>query len=234
MTGVQTCALPIYIPANYLHSFSRLNILNQAQNADGTLSFDQGLRRTYVLGADQNLYVFQAQNEILSPDLNPVKTPLGQFNVFSGNPLSIVDAQPAGAAVAWKYIADSNQMVSVGYYPGDQVSTNPRTMARCLTMGMLPPIIDTTVTTVFHGPLGGNLIGQYQYMFAYRRLQTGARSNPSAATRQTLTSPAILMQNQSAEMVLPDAPLDPQTGLPDVNIVIDVYRFGGSDRKSVV
>jgi len=203
----------------YLHSISRLNIKNP--------QFDPFLARNYVVGGDQNLLVFR-DDPTLHSGLNPVITPKGQYNVFSGNPLSIVDAQPVGAAAAWKYIADSKQMVAVGYYPGDTHNT----MARCLTIGMRQPINRATVTKAG----AGKLLGQYQWAFAYRNLQTGARSNPSSATRHQLggdpndpdSKISVHMVNESASMPLPDVPLDPQTGQPDANIVIDVYRFGGT------
>lgn len=201
--------------ATYLHSMSRLNILSA--------NFDPNLGRTYVLGADTNLYVFQDQTTLSSAALNPVKTPLGQTNVFSGNPLSIVDAEPAGATVAWKYIGDAEQMVTVGYYPGD---TKGSTMARCLTIGLHPPL--SNVPWTLNSGTGLNLNGDYQWAFAYRRVSTGARSNPSAALRFSVSHPAITCANQSITITLPTAPLDPQTGAPDTNVVVDVYRFGGS------
>jgi hypothetical protein len=203
----------------YLHSLSRLNVLN--------LEYDPNLRRTYVMGGDQELFVFQDGPILTNSTLNPVSTPLGQFGGFSGNPLSIVDAQPAGAAVAWKYIADSKQMVTAGYYPSDVAG---ETMGRCLTVGLTPPV-NQAIPSVYGA---GNLLGDYQWSFAYRRVPTGARSNPSAATRQcvgpasTTCKPALTLTSQSATMILPTPPNDPQTGNPDPNVVIDIYRFGGA------
>lgn len=223
------------IPALYLHSFSRLNILNETDDASGGNAFDQWLRRTYVMGADGELYVFQdvpGVDTLHNPALNPVQTPQG-LNGFSGNPLSIVDAQPAGAAVAWKYIGDSLQNVTVGYYPGDHMGS---TMARCFTMGLDPPVNNPQLnlpSIAGSGNLGnytdntGAQVGaDYQWVFAYRRVQTGARSNPSAATRQRLTSPALHCTFQDVQMHLPQVPIDPQTGNYDANVVVDVYRFG--------
>lgn len=219
------------IPANYLHSYSRLNILNEQSNAAGTDAFDPRLGRTYVLGADQKLWVFQDQTTLENvPGVNPVTTPLGiassyQVPEFSGNPLSVVDAQPIGAAVAWKYIGDSQQMVTVGYYPGDQYN---QMWARCLTIGLDPPVNDPNFNTPYIAG-SGNLLGSYQWSFVYRRVQTGARSNPSAASRVSLATPALACNNQSAAMLLPLAPPDPQgQGNPDTNVVIDIYRFGGA------
>lgn len=200
---------------NYIHSISRLNIVNPA--------FDSPLDPTYVVGADQSLYAFQDEATRNNVALNPVKTPLtGQFFGFSGNPLSVVDVQPAGAAVAWKYIGDSQQMVTLGYYPGEKYG---QFMAHALTIGMTPPVNRVAVTPL----AGGQLNGDYQWIFAYRRVQTGARSNPSAATRFSISHPALTLTNQAASIPsVPETPIDPQTGLPDTNVVVDIYRFGGT------
>src|SRR5215831_15823185 len=120
---------------NYLHTISRLNVMNPA--------FDPNLKRTYVVGADQDLYVFQDDATLHNAALNPVTTPKGQFGTFSGKPLSVVEAQPAGAAVAWKYIGDSKQMVTVGYYPGDVKGS----MAHALTIGLDPPVNTSVVNS---------------------------------------------------------------------------------------
>jgi len=212
-------------PGPYLHSFSRLNISN--------LGFDVNLSPMYVMGADTELYAFNKDNTLHS-SLNPLHTPQGnpavggnQFTVFSGNPLSIVDVQPAGANVSWKYIGDSQQMVTVGYYPADSYLN----MARCLTVGLRPPVHSHQVTV----NAGGNLLGGYAWMFAYRRVPTGARSNPSAAARDPSSPTAPFFTYQvsgasaafSAAITLPSAPPDPQTGSPDSNVVVDIYRFGG-------
>ena len=229
---------------DFLHSMSRLNILNEtdAEYGGGAPAFDQNLSRTYVLGADYALYVFQDQATLSNSQLNPVLTPtsrtLGPASDFSGNPLSIVDMNPVGAAVAWKYIGDANQMVSVGYYPGDQKGVN---MARCNTMGLDPPVF-TGGRVEGNGVGTGNLLGDYQWCFVYRNVQTGARSNPSAATRYSAASPSTPLGDsnpnhtptggETAALVnIPDAPIDPQTGLPNVNIVVDIYRFGGNIQR---
>ena len=202
-----------YAPVTVPHSMSRLNVLNAA--------FDAALARSYVLGGDQDVYVFQDETTLDNYLLNPVKTPNG-LAAFSGNPLSLVDMQPTGSAAAWKYIGDSAQNCSVGYYPDDVKGT---TMARCLTMGLDPPVYTFSAP----GPIPpGNLVGDYQWCFAFRNLQTGARSNPSAATRWTATIPTTHCENEAVSMELPLCPNDPQTGAADANIVVDVYRFGGS------
>jgi len=198
----------------YIHSISRLNITNP--------DFDPNFRRNFVVGADHELFVFQDAPVLASPTFNPVTTPNGQFNEFSGNPLSIIDAQPIGAAAAWKYIGDSKQMVTVGYYPFPEDRHN-EVMARALTVGLRPPVNLTQV-----GIAGaGNLNGDYQWMFVYRRVPTGARSNPSAATRVSATQITTHMALQAATMTLPEVPIDPQTAQPDTHVVVDVYRFGG-------
>lgn len=211
---------------DYIHSMSRLNILNP--------DFDPALGRTYVLGADFQLNVFQDQATLSNATLNPVVTPQGIAG-FSGNPLSIVDMQPVGAAVAWKYIGDSQQMATVGYYPPGPDSTGAilpgdtsgSTMARCLTMGLDPPVY-TGGPPQAYSNAGGNLNGSYQWCFAYRRLPTGARSNPSPATRATAASPASVITSGHAAMTLPPVPQDPQhPGQPDFHVTVDVYRFGG-------
>ena len=232
-------------PVGFMHSISRMNIFNDLSNdlgkSDATKAFDPNLARTYVLGAAGKLLVFQDQ-ATLSGANNPVITPLnrnsdGSLNTqdgFSGNPLSIVDAQPAGAAVAWKYIADSKQIVTTGYYPGDVKGTTVNNMARCLTIGIDPPVLPIDYPIFIEGTgqgiSGGQLNGDYQWMFAYRRVQTGARSNPSAAARFQVgpgTVPTWHAADARARMTLPVAPMDPRTGLPDDNVMVDVYRFGG-------
>lgn len=205
---------------DFLHSMARLNILNP--------NFDSNLQRTYVLGADYQLNVFQDQTTLSNNTLNPVTTPQGIAG-FSGNPLSIVDMQPVGGIAPWKYIGDSQQMVGVGYYSTDQYGVN---MARCLTMGLDPPVF-TGGRVEGNGVGTGNLIGNYQWCFVYRNTQTGARSNPSAATRFSAANPATPLGDttnggETAALVdIPTAPIDPQTGQPNVNIVVDIYRFGG-------
>jgi hypothetical protein len=68
-----------------------------------------------------------------------------------------------------------------------------------------------TATLTGTGGAGGsgNLTGNYQWMFAFRRIYTGARSNPSAATRVTQATPPLALTAQSATMTLPRTPLDP-------------------------
>lgn len=260
--------------AQYLHSMQRLNILNTTTDvpgATGIFKFDQYLRRSYVLGADNWLYVFQDNRTLLNAAVNPTPTPgtpvasqitgvpipdqntVNTLLPFSGNPLSIVDAMPVAGIVSWKYIGDSNQMCTVGYYTGDGANVHP---ARCLTMGMTPPV-NLTLPEVFssnpnllnsaspdHNPgryrAGGKLTGSYQWFFVYRRLETGARSNPSAATRQSVSAPATSGNNFpgatanslaypfQVNLAVPVTPIDPQTGGPDTHIVVDVYRFGGN------
>jgi hypothetical protein len=204
-----------FVGVSYLHSLSRLNLLNP--------DFNSFFTPTFVYGGDRRLYAGHDNTALHNPALNPVKTPadFSGANSFSGNPLSIVDAQPAGAAVAWKYIGDSQQTVTLGYYPTDTPGIN---MARAFTIGLTPPVTTTGITA---NP-GGLLNGDYQWIFAYRRVQTGARSNPSAATRNTITQPATTLTNESATMTLPLTPLDPVTGTNDTNVVVDVYRFGGT------
>lgn len=208
-----------YGPLNvtYPHSISRLNILNE--------SFDPNLNRTYVLGADQDLYVFQDNATLLNGAINPVMTPLG-LQQFSGNPLSIVDMQPFGSVAPWKYIGDSKQMVTAGYYPQD---VEGQTMARCLTMGLRPPSLVSPPVVVTGA--GSNLVGGYQWCFAFRRVETGARSNPSAATRASLPNPQTTAGTGvafQADLSVPTTPIDPETGQPDNHILVDIYRFGGS------
>jgi len=212
----------------WLHSFSRLNINNPG--------FDAALTPMYITGGDTSLWAFNKNNTLLSASLNPLHTPLtvgagNQYNVFSGNPLSIVDAQPAGATVSWKYIGDSQQMVTVGYYPkvnavtGGTGDTAAGTMARCLTVGLLPPVHSNQLTI---NAGAGLLNGNYSWMFAYRRVPTGARSNPSAPLRASSTAQFITLSNNSVSIPLPAAPIDPQTGAADGNVVVDIYRFGGT------
>lgn len=188
----------------WAHSMSRLN----------NFSTDLNFNNVYVIGADQAIYVGDVAGDLQSIGLPGTAG-------LSGNPLTMVDAYPASGIAGWKYIGDSNQMLDVGFYPGDIPSAMP---ARALTMGMLPPLF----ADVFITKAAGNLTGAYQWATAFRRIITGARSNPSAASRDTLATPALTLTNQSVSFGLPFTPIDPQTGMPDNNILVDVYRFGGT------
>jgi hypothetical protein len=160
--------------------------------------------------------------------INPVLLPTGIKFTASGNPVTMVDMAPVGTNIGWKYIGDASINVSLGYYPGDSQTPgagNNLGMARALTMGMTPPVY-TGIPTIPGGV--GLLNGNYQWMFAYRNKFTGARSNPSAPSRVTLAVPALPLANQSAQFTTPATPTDPQTGAADANIVVDIYRYGGT------
>jgi hypothetical protein len=220
-----TSKIPITapVPPGYVHSMSRLN------NSDPDINF----QFEYVVGADALLYAGKDAAHFNNATINPVRLPytLAPGDVIhtkplSGNPLSIVDMNPVGSPAAWKYVADSSQMLAVGYYPGDNPDDNaPKlpAMARALTMGLPLPV------NIFVPTAGGagNLNGDYQWCFAFRRTITGARSNPSPATRVKVATPALTLSNQSANFTLPVTPIDPITGSPDTHTVVDVYRFGG-------
>jgi hypothetical protein len=79
-------------------------------------------------------------------------------------------------------------------------------MARALTMGLPLPI--NTALPVAYNPGIGKLNGDYQWAFAFRRVQTGARSNLSAATRVHRATPALTLVNAAALMTLPVTPLN--------------------------
>jgi len=98
-------------------------------------------------------------------------------------------------------------------------------MAHAITMGMRPP----TYTGIPVTDSSGTLTGDYQWMFAYRNIYTGARSNPSAATRVSLSGPSLACSSNKAKLPsIPVPPHDPQTDLPDTHVVVDIYRFGGT------
>lgn len=197
----------------YVHSMSRLN------NYSANLPF---FTYVYVAGADTKLFVGKVTADFTNAAINPVKLPpAGATTTLSGNPLTMVDAQPLGGVSGWKYVGDSSQMLAVGYYPGDTPGTN---MARALTMGLLPPVFNPAITL----GAGGLLNGSYQWVCVFRRAPTAAVSNPSAASRYTQATPAAALVNQSAQFTLPTTPTDPQTGLADTNVLVDVYRFGGT------
>ena len=220
-----TSKIPITAESiDYVHSMSRLN------NSDPDINFQY----EYVVGADALLFVGKDAAHFNNTTINPVTLPYTMTTgdvihkkPLSGNPLSIVDMNPVGSPAAWKYVADSSQMLAVGYYPGDNPDdiTPPPAMARVLTMG-LPLPVNTFIPTAGGA---GNLTGNYQWCFAFRRIVTGARSNPSPATRVTQATPALALSNQSATFTLPQTPIDPQTGSPDTSnhTLIDIYRFGG-------
>ena len=200
----------------YAHSVSRLN------NYSGNLPFFDFV---YVVGSDQKLYVGKTAADFANAAINPVKMPpTGSTGTLSGNPLTMVDSATVGGVGGWKFIGDSTKMMEVGYYPGDVTSGGGATMARALTMGMVPPVFNPAIT--ING--GGLLNGSYQWMCAFRRSQTQARSNPSAASRYTQAIPAVALVAQSVTFTVPTTPIDPITGAADAHILVDVYRFGGT------
>ena len=60
-----------------------------------------------------------------------------------------------GATVSWKYIGDSQQMVTAGYYPED---TEGGTMGRALTIGLAVPVNTATVAVPPKIRLRGQLL----------------------------------------------------------------------------
>lgn len=209
-------------PGDYYTVISRLN-------NDNLPLFGNAWSFSYILGLTRNLYVGTDAAHLTNATVNPVATPLtptgsGQLNPFSGNPLSVVDMSPVGTDLSFKYIGDSQQNCSVGYYPGDTPNGATPTMARCISMGMLPPPNFTVPTAAGAGLLNG----AYQWRFVYRRPATGTQSNPSAATRVTVATPALTLTNQQAFFTVPTTPIDPQTNAADTHVVVDVYRFGGT------
>ena len=199
-------------PPTFVHSMSRLN------NYSGLIAFTNVL----IVGAETGLWAGKTGADLLG-STGPV--PLPGSLAMSGNPLTMVDAATAGEATGWKYVGDSSQNLAVGYYPGDQVGSGGPNggKARALTMGMLPPVFYPFPIT----SSAGTLNGVYQWCVAYRRIYTGARSNPSAANRVSIAVPGLNRVNQTAIFTLPTTPIDPLTGSPDANVVLDVYRFGG-------
>ena len=210
---------------SYIHSSAVLNNFNP-ELIDFT--------KVYVIAghADPDLnYFFVGDSAINLTDtsINPIALPRAGSPHFtdSGLPVSFVDMAPVGSNVGWKYVGDSNLNFSIGYYPGD--TTNPgsgpnKGMARAISMGMTPPI---NLEFPYEGD-PGPLLGDYQWCFAYRNKYTGARSNPRAATRQSIEHPALTLSNATANFSTPITPIDPQTNRPDTNIVVDIYRFGGT------
>jgi hypothetical protein len=201
------------LTGTYIHSIARWNNFNTTL-LNPTFA--------YVVGIDTGICVGDTAAHLQNAALNPIKLPpAGSTNTLSGNPLTMVDMAPSGTGLGWKYIGDNNLNFSVGYYPGDTTAG----MARAVTMGMTPPITPQTVPAV---GAAGLLTGSYQWAFAYRNRYTGARSNPSAATRVTLAAPSLVLAAQAATLVAPTTPIDPQTGAADANILIDIYRYGGT------
>lgn len=200
----------------YTHSIARMNNFNTGLIAYTSL---------YVVGQDASLYVGATGADLANAAINPIPLAGGTAtNTLSGNPLTMVDMAPVGTNVGWKYIGDNSQNFSVGKYPGDATAA----FARSVTMGMTPPVNTTIPATV---AAVGNLNGDYQWRFAYRNIYTGARSNPSATTRVTLATPSLTCvagATGQATMVVPTTPVNPQTGAADANVVVDVYRYGGT------
>jgi hypothetical protein len=201
------------------HSIARLNNYNTT-----LINFTQ----VKVVGRNFALHVGDTGANLANATINPVRLPpAGSTSSLSGLPLTMVDMAPVGASYGWKYIGDANMNLAVGYYPGDEVipgTGNNGGMARAMTMGMTPPVNTTIPTDTGAGLLNGD----YQWMFAYRNRFTGARSNPSAPTRVTLANPALTLTLRVATMTTPQTPIDPITGAADANIIVDIYRFGGT------
>lgn len=212
------------VAASFVTSIATLNNFNT-----GLLAFS----KVYIFSTNTStttgkLFVGDTAAN-LATATNPVKMPpAGSTTALSGNPLTMVDMAPVGTNIGWKYIGDSNLNFSVGYYPGDttvNATGNNNGMARAITMGMSIPV---NITIPAAGA-GGLLNGSYQWIFAYRNKFTGARSNPSAPTRVTLATPALALANQKGTIpAVPTTPIDPQTGAADANIVVDIYRYGGT------
>lgn len=200
--------------ATYIHSMSRLN--------DFSAEIVYSSFETYVMGADKSIVTGSNNTQL---NAGSVQIPLRDgftrgTSLLSGNPLSMVDSYTGDEHISWKFIGDSVVNVSIGFYPGDNPTVNP---ARALLMGMLPPAFDPSITLS-----AGQLTGDYQWACAFRRTFTGARSNPSAASRFSLAHPATTLSSQKATFLLPSSPMDPTTGTGDTNVVVDVYRFGGT------
>lgn len=222
ITGRPGLTSYIDLGGTFTHTTTRLN------NFDANVNFSRG----FIIGQDSNLYFgaapytagtdVQIKAALSNPSQNPLKLPpAGATTTLSGNPLTLVDMAPVGAGVGWKYIGDSTANLSVGYYPGDDPTTD---MGRAITMGIRPPVFTSSLTPHATGLLNGD----YQWRCAFRNIWTGARSNPSAPSRDTLAAPAVTLTNQYVIFTLPQTPIDPQTGAADANIVVDVYRFGGT------
>lgn len=212
---------------NFIHSIAVLN------NFNPTLV---NFTKVYTIGVAANggtvneFFVGDTPTNLVNASLNPVSLPNNGNTTFtpSGNPVTWVDMAPVGSNIGYKYVGDASLNFSLGYYPGDSPATN---MARAISMGMTPPVnvtIPYPATDAGGAPLPGSLNGLYQWIFAYRNKWTGARSNPSAPTRVDITQPGLLLTNGVGAFYVPSSPIDPQTGNPDVNILIDIYRFGGT------
>ncbi len=212
--------------SEFVHTIATLNNFNTDLTA---------FSKVYVVSAKTagssvgKLFVGAAAGNLTTTAQNPIKmSPAGTTFGLSGDPLTLVDMAPVGTNIGWKYIGDSAHNYSVGYYPGDSTTNgvgNNSGMARCLTMGMTPPVY----TGIPASAGGGLLIGDYQWMFAYRNKFTGARSNPSAPSRVTQAAPALTLASEQASFTVPATPDNPQnTGTPDSNVIVDIYRFGGT------
>jgi len=203
----------------FIHSIAVLN------NSNTDLV---GFTKVYTLGVNEGgtfnqFYVGATPADLLNTSLNPIRIPVSTNNVLSGNPVSFVDMAPVGTNIGWKYVGDANLNFSIGYYPGDTTAH----MARAITQGITPPINTTIPTPGDPGPL----VGSYQWAFAYRNKWTGAKSNPSALTRVSLATPGLVLDGTThgvGVVQAPSTPIDPQTGNPDFNILIDIYRWGGT------
>ena len=207
----------------FIHSIAVLNNYNP-DLANFTKAFVLAVNQG---GLFNQFYVGDTPTHLVDNTLNPIRIPVSTNNVISGNPVTYVDMAPVGTNLGWKYIGDQNINFEVGYYPGDSSNT----MARGITMGITPPV-NTNIPVVAEDPPGtplpGPLNGGYQWVFAYRNKWTGARSNPSAPTRVSIDAPKLVVTNGVAQLQVPSTPIDPQTTNSDLNILIDIYRAGGT------
>ena len=179
----ESFATPIGV-TNYVHSISRLN------NYSPALPF---FTDVFVVGGDQVILAGKTGADLANGAINPLTLPAGI--TLSGNPLSMVDSATESGASGWKFVGDSGGMVEVGYCPGDTPGTNP---ARALTVGMIPPVVTPIFAITISG--GGMLNGNYQWAYVFRRLNTGAQSNPSAAGIFTYAQPGFTLTNEFAQL----------------------------------
>lgn len=207
-----------------IHSISRLN------NSHPALA----LTAEHIIGIGTEIRSGPDASTLLGAN-NPIALPYLPAGVtwehmpLSGYPLSFADSTPIGSPFALKYVGDSTQMFSLGRYPGDPAGS----MLRANYMGLPPPVNE--VVPAASGAIGsGALQGDYQWAFAYRNKHTGARGNPSAATRISLATPLLTLDDQAATFTLPLTPYDPQlSNTQDTHIYVDVYRLGGTINRWV-
>jgi hypothetical protein len=209
--GVNLSIPPELVPADQYVRFDEI-----VTNRDGTIQAGAGgtllftitnlhsLRR-YSRYRDGTTFYIGGFGTGLASIVIPGYGTAGIAGVFSGNPLTMLEAGTAINSEPFLYIGDAARNVKVD---GVQVATK---------MGLLRPIPANGQPAVVATSAGaGNLTGDYDWRYTYYRSDTGAESNPSDVQTTLLTLAA-----ESANV--------PVVASTDAQVTnIRIYRRGGT------